>query len=883
MRTLAALLLAAVACALACAIVGAVACSPACAAAVSAASGRPVVAYDFEQDAAGWTPRRPSVSVERVESPGATDAGRAVLRVRGRMEGDWNYAISPRFPLVAGQLYRLTAHVRVRSLGPGTPQPFLKCEFVPADRAKDLGRAATDAYDGARPGAWQRLAAEFRAPDGVVTGWLALEKGTEDATQIDADLDDVRIEPIAALSLLEKYRLDPLPPALARVRGVHPRLYLTAEGVAALRRAVQTTHADMWKELQAQADRAARSGPPAYRERDSYSGDEQLWQRSVGNTMPVLAMAHLASGDAKYLDAARAWALASCSYPTWGLGRTDGMDLAAGHQLLGLGLVYDWCHDGLGDDARRTIRDTISRRGGAMFDAAAGSRAWWRRSYLQNHLWVNVTGMAAAGLAVFDEVDGADRWAGLALEKFRRTHEALGPDGASHEGVGYWQYGVEYMLKFMALARDLLGEDFYGHPWWKNTAAYAQYTVLPRAAWRRDNCIVDIADCPRGNWYGPDYLLRGLARAYHDGRAQHLAAEVDAADISAPGAPWLNLVWFDPAVAPRPPADLPTLRHFADMGLVSARSDWSGREALVVFKCGPVIGHEAGQRFTYDPGGGHVHPDANHFVLFAGGEWLIRDDGYRAKSTATHNTLLVGGRGQMGEGRMWLDASVPLARKARPRVIVAESSPALDHFAGDAAQAYPPEARLTRYVRHILFLKPDVLIVLDDVALAQGEADLELRFHPEQEKAARDGPAFVMRGKQAVLRLEALETGGADVAAATHPAPDRHGDEGDSMFAVGLRTRGRTWRTAVALSWAAGKDAADGEADGAGSGKAAAPPRVTLSQDGPAWTFTAGGRTVLFDWTTGAATFRARALDVSRGSRSACAGAASPKRAEPST
>ena len=62
---------------------------------------------------------------------------------------------------------------------------------------------------------------------------------------------------------------------------------------------------------------------------------------------------------------------------------------------------------------------------------------------------------------------------------------ALGPDGASHEGVGYWEYGVEYMLKFMDLARQRLDVDLYGNEWWRNTSAYAQYLALPRNAWTR--------------------------------------------------------------------------------------------------------------------------------------------------------------------------------------------------------------------------------------------------------------------------------------------------------------------------------------------------------------------------------------------------------------
>lgn len=49
---------------------------------------------------------------------------------------------------------------------------------------------------------------------------------------------------------------------------------------------------------------------------------------------------------------------------------------------------------------------------------------------------------------------------------------------------------------------------------------------------------------------------------------------------------WLYPLWYDPAIPSRAPGDLPVLRHFADIGIVSVRADRSGNESLVVFKCG---------------------------------------------------------------------------------------------------------------------------------------------------------------------------------------------------------------------------------------------------------------------------------------------------------
>jgi len=216
---------------------------------------------------------------------------------------------------------------------------------------------------------------------------------------------------------------------------------------------------------------------------------------------------------------------------------------------------------------------------------------------------------------------------------------------------------------------------------------YPLYLNPPRKAWTRSNTIVDIADCPGRHWYGPDYLLRGLAREYRDPQAQWLALQTDAVNVTAAGAPWLNLIGYDPTVPATPPTELPTLHHFDDIDIISARSDWSGEESLVVFKCGPFIGHKTVREFRYDPGGGHVHPDANHFVLFGAGQWLLRDDGYRWKRTGQHNTLLIDGRGQLGEGNQWIAGSVPLAAKSRPKIVKAVASETFDHIGGAATAA----------------------------------------------------------------------------------------------------------------------------------------------------------------------------------------------------
>ena len=644
--------------------------------------------------------------------------------------------------------------------------------------------------------------------------------------------------PDAKQHRVDQFRLDPLPQSLSKSRGVHPRLFLSSKRVVELREAIMTTHAALWSQLRALANGLAQRGPPSYTRNDGWSYHEQLWQREVGDQMPTLALAYLLSGHKRYLDAARDLAVTSCGYKTWGLNKLDGVGLAAGHQLAGLAIVYDWCYEDLGEASRRTIRETLVRRTAVMFEASAtGQREDLQRKYLDGHMWVNLCGVLLSGLVLFDEVDEASQWIGLPLEKLNRSLDALGPDGASHLGVSYWAYGMIRLMMFMHLAKQHLDIDLWDRPYFHNTGGYLQYLMIPRAAWTQDSQIVDFADCDRFIPRGPDYLLRGLARFCRDEHAQWLAQATDDANVAGMSSIWLNFIWFDPTVPSRPPNTRPTLRWFEDMDIVSARSDWSGTESLVVFKCGPCLGHKAIQQFDYDPGAAHAHPDANHFALFGAGQWLIRDDGYRNKRTGQHNTLLINGRGQLGEGGEWFDATVPLRLKSRPRVLSTRSSPEMDHIVGDATQAYPQATGLQTYVRHLLFVKPDILIVLDDVRLSQN-AELELRFHPEEIEAARDENAWLIRGPHASLRVEPLTRTDVE-ATAEHLQAGQAIDPGNpTMFTIRLRTERSQWRNAVALSWAPTASSAK---------------KVVMNVAQDQWHFRCPQGNVRFSWDTGTA------------------------------
>ena len=698
------------------------------------------------EDGTAWVPL-PGMTTDVVTAP---DRGKC-LHVRGLQERDWNYTRTGDFPLEAGHKYRVTGWVKVAKASPALP-PFFKVECI----GEASAQFTTNQYD-LTSGGWQELVGEFECLQGDDGGWIALEKGVDSPVELDAYVDEVSVMEIVRFAAEGKYRFKTVPAPLARLQHVHPRLYLTTERVASLKsRLGEEPYASLLQQLQQVADRLANEGPPGYTKDDKWSGEEQLYQREVGNAIPNLALSYLLTGERRYLEAARAWMLASAGYPTWGLGAIDGMDLAAGHQLYGLALGYDWLYHDLDAATRETVRVCLQRRGQRMYQALLNGQVWWHSAYLQNHQWVDETGLTAAGLALYGEVEGVDGWILLPMEKMQTTMASLGSDGASHEGVPYWSYGLEYLLKFMDLADSLLAQDLFAHnPWFQHTASFRLYSMLPERSWTRGSNLMTFADGPRYDWYGPDFMLRKLAAVYRDGHAQWLANALRSADLCADSAIFLNLLWVDPSVAPQPPSDLPTFKRFDDLDVVFMRSSWDGNEALLAFKCGPYIGHHALERYSYDPGGGHVHPDSGAFQLFAHGDWLIVDDEYTWKTTAFQNTALVNGVGQEGEGEAWFQGDRLCVEKRGARILRADHERDYDYVIGDATEAYKREAGLRRFLRHILYLRPDCWVIVDELEAAS-PSTFELYFHADFPFSQQDARTYIVQGKKGALRLTAL-------------------------------------------------------------------------------------------------------------------------------
>lgn len=468
------------------------------------------------------------------------------------------------------------------------------------------------------------------------------------------------------------------------------------------------------------------------------------------------------------------------------------------YHLSDTAFLLDWLYPDLDDGRRAAAIAFLDRHGRERYEQSA-----LRRTYHSGTLTCNIAAeelaeIMTAGCAVYGEVPSVGPWLRYAMERAYVLTSALGPDGASQEGICYGGFYVESIVRVLELTRTLLGWDLYEPcAFLRNVPAFFQYSVLgrrhiaPPAAPGTPSRSVHIffGDGVRYPWYGPDFFLRRLASVYRDPHAQWLADMLDEAGASANGVGnFGNLIWYDPSLRAKSPAKLPTLHHFTDQDIVVMRSGWSGTESVFGFRCGPHAGHFALRRFRQCVGGGHMGADAGSFQLFGYGDWLITESGYAKKMTATRNTILVNGVGQTGEGGEWFECSQLRRERRAPSVARVESRPRCDYVIGNVAPAYGPEAGLKRFLRHILYVKPDVWVIADELQAAR-PSTFELFLHACADEHGADRPfepdgasRWITGGERGKVRITALSPTGVRGSPEVQAVASQHGDHSICML-----------------------------------------------------------------------------------------------------
>lgn len=634
--------------------------------------------------------------------------------------------------------------------------------------------------------------------------------------------------------------------ALAAFAGVHPRFLLNAVGVAALQAKTNSgNYATYWNTLYVYAKSLAASTPPAY--------TTNMDQRGSGDNLQTLAFSYLISKDTNLLAGAVKWAAAICNYPGWeGAAFQDGYGLTYGHHLMGLAMLYDYAYSDLDPVTKALIYNTMITHGGSQYNAFTNNLIG--PNFLSNQNWIQSAAILAAGLATFDQTNSqALNWILLAENNYISAAQMLSSDGFHQEGAGYGEYGFTFLLQSFQLSRQLLSIDFISQTaqgWGANVGVFLTDFLVPRNSWAWYDgpaclAVVPFEDCHYYNT-APGYVLRGLAHLYQDTNAQWYADRLDAIPNINGNPVWQFLYWYDDSVPSGTPTNSATLHVFTNMCVVSSRSDWSGNEALLTFKCGGAVGSFVPAYFgnyfnnlNGDPGTGHSHPDAGSFCFFANGEWLMPEPSYVLRSTLFENTLIVDGAGQYGGPPAAYPTFSPLTTNI-PALLYVNSTASLDTVVADATTAYPSSLGVQSFQRHVLFAKPDVLVVADSVQMNNTSHKLQLYFHLLNTNSVVKQPdgSLLVTSANTTSRMDVLTPSVSTMSNALQLITPRSAGEATNVETlVSFTSTGRTnWQNVMAFSWAT---------NGATPAKA-----TLLFSNGVNWVYQIGTHVVNLNWQT---------------------------------
>ncbi|HEY8966505.1 MAG TPA: heparinase II/III family protein [Candidatus Methylacidiphilales bacterium] len=538
-------------------------------------------------------------------------------------------------------------------------------------------------------------------------------------------------------------------PLLPNYTSSRPRL-LFSEGDRAALQTKAKENPKLWEAVR--ADAAPLLAEPV-------KVDDAYWKIT---RVESAALVWFVEGDARYQEAVRLRLLAYCKEPIWGnTGWRPNVDLVASWYLYYLSVCYDILAPQLSAEDRAAIRDGLASHAQAIFASLAPGPQ--KVAYDQNHTYTPAVALAAAALALTEEVPDAGEWLRRAAAILARSRYVLGEDGYYYESYSYWSYALHWHVRYAELMERATGNNLFALPVLRDDWLYALHLSLPGKPW-----AFDIGDT--GTWSekektppppgapvtykrpaltSPNASL--LWRVAQSTASQESRAAGDfyasrGADATVPATAFL---WFSSGV---PAADLAQIKPyhlFPDHDVLAWRSGWGPDATCVLFRCGPPMGHSAAAKLArltdWEMNCGHVHPDIGAFWLYAKGAYLAVGTGYTAKkSTRDHNTLLVDGKGQAFDGVYHHLKGFPYADLDSVRIAQSWLGDDYAYASGDMGGVYSRIAPGLKLRRSLLATERWLLLV-DDLHSADGKTHaLTWLCHADAPFQA-DGSAWIAR------------------------------------------------------------------------------------------------------------------------------------------
>ena len=551
---------------------------------------------------------------------------------------------------------------------------------------------------------------------------------------------------------------------------VHPRLYVSADELDALRQKVETP---MGQKLIRSMQKTAKERTPEEEAKEKDRGF-RYYARMRGVTMrsQLNALSYLLYG---YRDQGRqAITEMLDTLKKTHFGTKNDLSRASGIMLMTGAIVYDWCYDLTSLNERREFIAQFKRIAATMESGYPPKRTEPIAGHLSE--WMILRDLLSAGVAVYDEDPEIYNYVRQMLEE-----DYIPPRNFIYQGHNYHQ-GTSYVT--VRLGNDLISQWIFNKMGagsiYSPDLQYVGYDFLYRR--RPDGLFLPAGDVNHVRGTVESFALPAMLAAsyYHD---PYLAYEYSRRDNIEPHCRILELLWRDFDLEEKEPDDLPlTFYSGTPFGWMIARTGWGASSVIAEMK--------VNEHFV----GNHQHMDGGAFQIYYKGPLAIDSGMYQgssggydsahnknyAKRTIAHNSLLIydpdevfetynyGGEdqtasaandgGQRMPGAGWntcrsfkdlLSPEYTVGHELAHAIGLDTDKPEYSYLKGDITDAYSGKVKEVRRSFVFLNLKnkeiPAALVVYDHIVSAKADFKKTWLLHSIEEPQLQDNTYTVSR------------------------------------------------------------------------------------------------------------------------------------------
>ncbi|MHC4914128.1 MAG: DUF4962 domain-containing protein [Planctomycetota bacterium] len=580
------------------------------------------------------------------------------------------------------------------------------------------------------------------------------------AGDVAGELFEFEIAPDAVL-----LEVPPVEEWLAKFPAGHPRIWISPEEVEELRASRTGARAEMWKRLEAAADKLVEGEheieePPFLGDWDAdYEGVFASWYKTMHESRRfirealTMALAYVASGDEKYArPACRRMASISGWDPT-GSSHIAHNDEAHMSLLWDGTQVIDFVWDQFTAEEKKTVVEQYRRRGEINFEYMHG-RGSYGVTRFDSHAGREIVFLAQLAFVFHEEIPEAKRW----LRWLRPVLCGIWPiwagdDGAWSEGPSYGLAYVRIMTFFASALKKGAGIDLYRRPFWKGHAEWRRWCFPPYVEWMG---FGDHSERWSGTWRNNAGLVELIARetGSEAGFADYVAdfragaeespARFGAGGEGGPGAPAAQKYFAgDAAVGAAREDPGRVLTVFEGAGWAAVRTDLFNAEKDVAF----IFRSSRYGAFS------HSHSDNNDFIVHVGGRTMAMPSGYYDGYGSNHHTHWVWHTGSHNCLTLSGAAQLMRTRNSGGEIRNAFEDDALAYMVGVADASYSHLAERCR--RHVVYLKESGCFLLVDELVNRKEVNVapEWNIHSWAEfDVDEKGRSFTLKREGSELR-----------------------------------------------------------------------------------------------------------------------------------